>query len=176
MSIKPKHLLSLLQTGFTTIQVQFPADLPQGEVTASRHDRNSGQTVVGKVKDYTYKIMGPCSPGDTVVVDSPYSGLTCVKVISVDETPRIDLGADFTYKWVVQRVDTSAYKEMLEKEEAFTSQVEEVQRINQRDQLLRQYADAFPAGSPARDAFDKALKDFNPQLANSLTPIDQAVG
>ena len=84
MSIKPQHLLSLLQEGFTTIQVRFPAELTQGDVRdapIAREYRKGGRD---EVKDYTYKISGPVEVGDTVVVDSPYSGLTCVKVVGVE--------------------------------------------------------------------------------------------
>ncbi len=176
-ALKPKHLLSLLQSGFTTIQVQFPPDLVQGAAPAGieRHDRNSGITTrhaVPDAKQYTYKIEGSCEVGDTVIVDSPYSGLTCVKVVNVDDEPRIDLNAEFTYKWVVQRVDTSAYRERLDKEEAFLKQIEGVQRTAMRDQLLRQHAETFPVGSVAREEFDKAMNAFNPALAAQLKAVE----
>ena len=145
MTIKPRHLLSLLQTGFTTIKVKFADN--------SNHDNRPG-------KEYTYKIQGPCFAGDWVVVDSPANGLVVVRVMSVDEAPRIDLDAEYTYKWVVQRVDVTAYKDRLEKEKAFLVQVENAQRMAQRDVLLTQYAEAFPVGTPAGDAFAAAVKDF----------------
>lgn len=52
--------------------------------------------------------------GDTVVVDSPNSGFTCVKVVSVTETAD---SVDKASKWIVSKVDVAGYKERLEKAE-----------------------------------------------------------
>ena len=52
--------------------------------------------------------------GDTVVVDSPNSGFTCVKVVSMTETAeRVEKAT----KWIVSKVDVAGYKERLEKAE-----------------------------------------------------------
>lgn len=50
--------------------------------------------------------------GDTLVVDSPTSSYTCVKVVSVEETVE---SIEKATKWVVCKVDTAAYRERLEK-------------------------------------------------------------
>jgi len=50
--------------------------------------------------------------GDTLVVDAPTSGYTCVKVVSVEETVE---SIEKATKWVVCKVDTAAYRERLEK-------------------------------------------------------------
>ncbi len=169
-NVKPQHLLSLLQTDFTTIQVRFNADDMPGDIAlgAARTNRGSGVTTMPEPKLYTYKIRGKVAPGDTVVVESPFSGLTCVTVVSVDETPRLDLTASFTYKWVVQRVDKTEYLANLDKEEAFTLQIEGAQREMQRHALLTQYAQAFPEGTPARAAFDEAVRTMNPAVADQM--------
>jgi hypothetical protein len=52
--------------------------------------------------------------GDTVVVDSPNSGFTCVKVVSVTETAE---SVEKATKWIVSKVDVAGYKERLERAE-----------------------------------------------------------
>jgi hypothetical protein len=169
MSTQPHHLLSLLQTGFTTIKVRFPADLAPAS-THPAHSRTTGQPL-DQGQLYTYKHMGAVYVGDTVVVDSPHSGLCCVRVVEVDDTPRIDLSAKFVYKWTVQRVDKTEYLAMLDREEKFTGQVAELQRAQQRQALLMQHASAFPVGTPAREEFDRAVAEFNPALAAEMKTL-----
>lgn len=52
--------------------------------------------------------------GDTLVVDSPSNGFTCVTVVSVEETVESVTKAT---KWVVSKVDVAAYKERMQKAE-----------------------------------------------------------
>lgn len=98
--MKHRHLIALLQEGYTTIQVVFNDD------------------VRGRSKPYTYKapLSAGVEVGDRVVVDSPSNGLVVVEVVGTDKAPRIDLDADFTYKWIVQKVELKAYEEQLERE------------------------------------------------------------
>lgn len=174
MSVKPHHLLSLLQGDFVTIAVRFSPETVPVEQMHPRHNRqgnSTGDTLMASGKLYTYKHRGPVAVGDTVVVDSPGSGLVCVTVIEVHGTPQIDLDAGFTYKWTVQRVDKAEYLANLDREEKFAEQIAQAQRINQRHQLLHTYADAFPAGTPARAEFDRAVAEFNPRLADEMKAL-----
>jgi aminopeptidase N len=52
--------------------------------------------------------------GDTLVVDSPSNGFTCVTVMSVQETAD---SVEKATKWVVSKVDVAGYKERLERAE-----------------------------------------------------------
>jgi hypothetical protein len=52
--------------------------------------------------------------GDTLVVDSPNSGFTCVTVTSVEETAE---SVDKATKWIVSKVDVAGYKARLKKAE-----------------------------------------------------------
>lgn len=52
--------------------------------------------------------------GDTLVVDSPSSGFTCVTVTSVEETAEAISNAN---KWIVCKVDVAAYRERVKKAE-----------------------------------------------------------
>ena len=65
--MKHKHLLALLQSDYTTIEVTF--------------DQNG--------KRYTYKarLSEGIQEGDAVVVDSPSQGLVVVQVVAVHKVP-----------------------------------------------------------------------------------------
>ena len=102
-------LLTLLQEGYTTAQVCFDS-------------RCLGQT-------YTYKVpnsMGVAA-GDMLVVPAR-DAFQVVWVKSVDERPKIDVGAPFDLKWVVQKVDTRAFTDQMEREALALEQLEERQR------------------------------------------------
>jgi len=60
-------------------------------------------------KEYFYLCDGPIEEGSYVIVDSPYSGFTCVQVTSYHETQMT------ANKWIVDVVDTKAYEERMER-------------------------------------------------------------
>lgn len=103
------HLLALLQTGYTTVQVCFD-------------DNGKGQT-------YTYKAPTKMdiAVGDMLVVPARDTfSLGWVK--AVDKLPKIDVKAPFEYRWVVQKVDTSAFTDQTEREAQALEQLEDAQR------------------------------------------------
>lgn len=135
------HMLSLIQSGFTTIAVTYP----------------------GERRTYTYKakVSDGVRVGDTVVVDSPNSGLTLVEVVEVHTSPRIDLTATFKYKWIVQKVDRSGYDALLEQEAKFTEAMVEIERVKQRQEMRNAINLSLPEGTEARTLFDQAIKVIN---------------
>ena len=72
----------------------------------------------GAAKRYTYKVPADwdVKVDDTLVVDSPFDGYTCVKVVAVHEQVELDFDAVFKYKWAVQKVDDADYAARLEQE------------------------------------------------------------
>lgn len=136
-----KHLLALLQSGYTTIEVVF---------------NDNGV----KSKTYTYKarLEDNIQVGDRVVVDSPSKGMTVVEVTAVHKTAKIDLDAPFTYKWIVQKIDRAAYDETQAKEAEFLETMMEVERVHQRELLLGKFKDHLPEGSEARKMFESATQ------------------
>jgi hypothetical protein len=66
---------------------------------------------------YTYKTVSPVKEGDYVVVETPSTGFQVVKVVQVCKLHEVNLSSAYSYKWVVQVVDDSNYKELLEKEQ-----------------------------------------------------------
>jgi hypothetical protein len=65
-------------------------------------------------KTYAYSTdVEEIAVGDTVVVESPSSGFTCVKVTAIDES---DTAVTKATKWVVCKVDAETYKARVERE------------------------------------------------------------
>lgn len=93
-----QHLLALLQHGYTTVDVCFP--------------ENPGQR-------YTYKIPSKMAEGlepkHYLVVPSR-NEFKLVQVVEVHPTPRIDVKKPLALKWVVQRVDFTAYNDQTSRE------------------------------------------------------------
>lgn len=151
--INHNHILSLMQTGFTTINVTFDNNLTDADWSNRASNRNR------QVKGYTYKALveDNIQPGDTVIVESPQEGLVLVTVMSVDATPKIDLSAAFPYKWIVQKVNRARYDELLRQEDEFKEALVEVEREKQRETVLRDFQERLPEGSKARQMFDATI-------------------
>jgi hypothetical protein len=171
--MKQKHVLSLLQTGYTTVNVYFadhkeqrPA-APRGAAPApwaSEPAQAWQQPQAPAPRTYTYKTKDmDLKPGDRVIVESPQSntGLTIAVVHSIDPAPRIDVDADFDYKWIVQRVDMAPYNAILEAEAKFNDTLQEVERTHQREILLGKMTEHLPPNSQARTLFDAAVASFS---------------
>lgn len=179
--MKQKHLLSLLQQGMTTVQVTFlaprpgaktggmppPAPMPMapaGSWSPPRQTMPWEEAPPPAVQTYTYKApIGLLRAGDTVVVadaHSPY-GLALGNVHAVDPVARIDVDADFDYKWIVQRVDTTEYEQHVHEERNFADTMQAVEATRQREELMQTMANHLPQGSQAREQFDAAIAQFS---------------
>lgn len=155
MNINHNHILSLLQTGFTTIQVTFDLDM-DSEVDPVVRARNRNK----RVQEYTYKALESdnLKVGDYVIVDSPHSGLSVVMVTGVDAKPRIELDAPFSYKWIVQKVDRTRYDDLLQQEAQFKDALVEVERVKQREAVMKSFQEVLPEGSEARKLFESTIE------------------
>ena len=155
MNINHNHILSLLQTGFTTIAVtfDFEADASTDPVLRARNRNN-------RVQEYTYKALESdnIQVGDFVVVDSPSNGFTIVQVVRVDAKPRIELNAPFSYKWIVQKVDRTRYEELLKQEQQFNDALVEVERVKQREAVMESFQEVLPEGTEARKLFENTIE------------------
>lgn len=152
--IKHNHLLSLLQDGFTTINISFEVQGDYDDAQQRASNRNT------KRKTYTYKapITDNLNAGDLVVVESPQKGLVIVMVDSVDEEARIDLDAPFPYKWIVQKIDRTRYDAYAAQEENFRSALVEVERTKQREKVMKDFQESLPADSKAYKMFQDLAK------------------
>lgn len=152
--MKTKHIASLLQTGFTTVQVVF---------RASQHSIAATQYEAGRIpKPYTYKasLDDKLTTEDYVVVDTPTHGFVVAKVVGVDATPDLDLDADYDYKWIVQKVDPTKYQSNVAKEAAFNQAMQEVERARQRESIKMHFSEQFK-DSTLGSMFDQAVASLN---------------
>lgn len=88
---------------------------------------------------YTYKTLLPLEVDDFVVVDTPSKGFQVVQVREVLTPFEVDLNVPFSYKWVVQKIDTAHYTEVraMEKEvRVFVNKAKSKQAIEVAKALL----------------------------------------
>jgi len=134
--VKTSMLVTLLTEGFALLSVKFEKS----------------------EKSYHYKapLAWNIQEGDTVVVESPYSGYTCVKVTGVDNEPIIDVNAGYSYKWVVQKVDPSQYLAHGEKEKLFYKHLNRLRNKALAENELNRMREMV-AGTSAAKELDEAL-------------------
>lgn len=148
---KHQQLLNALLTGFTTVAVTF-------------YDHTG--------KRYTYKVPTSWNvqKGDSLVVDAPQTGMTCVLVQEVHSVPQLDDDADFQYKWAVQKVCRAEHDGQLAREKAFLAQMEVVEREHARRDVLAKVESALTGD--AKGTFQAAVEALNalPSEASSQAP------
>lgn len=161
--MKTKHLSALLQPNLTTVKVVFsnsdavpvPPTLKQeasfdifGNVEVSHQPwaasppppvQHRPSAKAQPVKGYVYKVLKDdgYKVGD-IAVALTERGMVLVTVVEVHETPELDLDADFDYKWLVQRVDTTRLAEQQQAEKNFQIAILEIERRKQRDRLKQE--------------------------------------
>lgn len=157
--MKHKHLYSLLDQTFTTVRVVFDS-VPRSKQKAPQAklvpplppfmDREYESE-----RGYVYKVPRTWNvqPQDHLIVLSP-SGLQIALVIHVDLEPDIDIDASFDYKWAVQKIDMAEFQSLTEREEQFQTTMLEVERVKQRESLVKSFMETLPEGSEARRLFE----------------------
>lgn len=133
--MNPKHIVSLLQGAYTTVEVRFEP--------------------VGKL--YTYKTRLKLVKGDWVIVVVNHV-VKVVEVVNVHAAPRIDFDAPYDYKWIVQKVDFANYNKILEEEEGIKHHLDTLDRLQKRSTLLEIFDKTYPTGSKARDYWLTKIK------------------
>lgn len=140
--MKNKHILTLLQENYTTVKVRFAE---------------------GNGKLYTYKAPNDLELKEFDIAVVYASGqYKVVTVMDVDVVPVLDLDAEYDYRWIVQKVDTDAYEERLEREKQFEQLLLQIERKKQqraiRDELIAGL-DKLPG---VKQELDTALRLLNP--------------
>lgn len=143
--MKQRHLISLLQNDYVTVKVVFQRP-DYAPITGSTNKR------------YTYKARLPIAKDDIAVVEVS-SRLAIVKVVEVNDVPQIDVDADYDYKWLVQRIDRTAYDNTVAVEKKFTEAMMAAEKAHQRLLLAQKFTDHLPIGSEARTLFDAAVAE-----------------
>ena len=142
--MKFHHLISLLQTNYTTIKVKFP--------------NGRGGT---SDKDYTYKVPldAKVQVEDYVVVDTSTTGYAIAQVVKVDESPDINLDAQYRYSWIIQKVELAAYYERREREQRINQQLFKLEQRKQQANIVEQFR-AMLRDSDLT-AFESVIKELN---------------
>lgn len=197
--MKQKHIYSLLDQSYTTVKVAFTDQvLPDGtydnpNVDLGEFDSGNGaaRTNLGQVRPtagknppwggdrgrgYTYKVPlhWNIKEGDTLIVLTERTGLKFVHVVSVDESPDIDVDDDFNYRWAVQKVDLTEFQELTLKEENFGRQMLEVERVKQRESVLNAFRESLPEGSAARALFEQTTASLTTPAPPQAPPAAPA--
>lgn len=182
--MKQKHMFSLLDQTFTTVHVQIHGDkapVPQKPRHVQRYERGDldPEALRGAhwtppapgVQLYTYKVPKHwgIKEGDLLVV--PTRGTVGFgNVVRVDLEPEIDVDADFTYQWAVQRVDFEMHNELVANEKKFADTLQEVERVKQRESLLESFRSSLPEGSAARALFEQTTASLAPPIPPQAPP------
>lgn len=165
--MKTSNVFMLFAKNFTTAHVVFPQDA--ANIVVQKHQpiragkihpwkvegADISDFVEGKVKTYTYLVDKSLKlvAGDRVLVDSPSKGLIVVYVAKVDDVAKVDLDASFDYKFIVQKVDTSAYDAILAQKLEFDDAIRAIEMERQREKLQEEYASRFETGTKAGKMF-----------------------
>ena len=149
--MKHRHTLSLMQDGFTTIHVKF-------------------RVSPGPIKTYTYKALysDNVKSGDSVVVKAVNGHFKIAVVEAVDDFPVLDLDADFDYKWIVQKVDSTEFDLREEREKEFGDTLRRLEQMKQRENLRKELLDI--AGEEGVLLFRNAISKLS---GNSEAEIDE---
>lgn len=190
--MKQRHLYSLLDQSYTTIMVVYPNTVAmpappptQSSIAAKRKPGDSvpawgalpqasapwAQDPHYEGKRYTYKVPRdtPVEVDDFVVVHSDKRGLHIARVVQVHPTPQIDVDASFDYKWIVQRIDRSAYQARLDAERVFADAMLDIERVRQREMMLNGFHENLPEGSEARKLFDTTIQSLGAPTVDHTT-------
>ncbi len=166
--MKQNHLLSLLQKDFVTIHVAFRSDIDAATNQPTQVAFDTSRKPRTDIKPRTYTYKAPITDGikadDFVVVDHPKGGPMVAMVYGVDTFADINPDADFEYKWIVCKVDRTAYEARQAREKEFLASMQHVEREAQRAELIEKFAKHLPEGSEARAKYNAAVASVNQPL------------
>lgn len=131
------YRVELFQDNFTTATAAFVAD--------------ENFTAAKNLKQYTYKVPSnmELKIGDIAVVKVG-TEFKCVTITDVHETPQIEYNNNsIDYKWIVSKVDTYAYNELLLQEKEIRHNLRMLSSRKQKQNILAQLQEEF--GSDVTD-------------------------
>lgn len=140
------HLIALLQTNFQTIGVKF----------------KDSRTGAPTEKEYTYKCPDSYEVvvGDEVIVESPYGGMVVVVVTRLDGYAGIDPSREYTYKWVVQKVDTTSYYARKTVEQEAFAAFQKAHRLAARDKAMQEIFSLLGDSEEVKTEVDSIVKSL----------------
>lgn len=114
--MKTHNIAALLMESCKTVSVTFEVNL-----------KNSTA--------YVYKTVLDLEFGDSVVVN--VSGkLKIATVTEIHKVPRLDMDSQLEYKWIIQKVDTTKYDELLKLESEFQDTLMEIVQQDLREKAI----------------------------------------
>jgi len=120
------HVLALLQKDYTTVNVTYEKNPLKPVGTIYKY----------KTRDLTLK------ENDMVLIPHPTSPeckVTAARVLSIDPEPLIDLDSNISYRWIVQKIDFTAYDLELSREEAAMKMIVNAEREAQKKKILESF-------------------------------------
>jgi cell fate regulator YaaT (PSP1 superfamily) len=141
------HLIALLQSNCHTIGVHF----------------KDSRTGAPTEKEYTYKRPDSMEleVGDEVIVESPYGVMVVVVVSRLDGYAAIDPSREYTYKWVVQKVEAAAYHARQEAEKEAFAAFRKARRLAARDKAMKEIMATLEGSTEALDEFNGIVKKLS---------------
>ncbi|MDH2998498.1 hypothetical protein A1D22_10845 [Pasteurellaceae bacterium LFhippo2] len=125
----------LLQKDFVTVGVIFENNLSIDKLLEEDYSFKKDLCV------YTYKAEANIGlkVGDFVVVHASNEA-KIVRVVEVHQFPK--LTDKFQYKWVIQKIDLTAYRKRLEEEKTISALLERLALLEQQNELLQRIQQA----------------------------------
>jgi hypothetical protein len=149
MSAKTNHIISLLQSGYTTIGCCFP----QIDGTIREGSRK-----------YTYKTTDLNLKVDDLVLVKTGNDLKVVKVMEVHATPQIDIDSSIHYTWIIQKIDTTHYDSLLKKEDEFAESLQAIEKEKRKAQMVADFKEFMP--KEAQPLLNQAIENLTGKETN----------
>ncbi len=114
---------------------------------------------------YTYKTKLDLVVGNKVVVivnnarSNNKDTYHVVTVVATHERFNIPVGSNISYRWIVQKVKETKYREQLQKEEAVLLVLKKAEQMSKEDSLVRSVVAGMP--DDVRKEYEAALKTFD---------------
>ncbi len=142
--------LHYLQRPFITVGAVFEDDISISEIL------NDSETAEYHGHCYTFKaeVDSGLAVGDYAVVHAQ-NALKIVKIVQVHAAPAIDINAKFEYKWVIQKIDFSAFKARHSEQKQIHEMLNALEIAERREALM----DRLNKMSDKDDGFKQVLKD-----------------
>lgn len=125
--------LHYLQKPFITVGAVFEDDIGINDIL---NDAATGDfEYQGFCYTFKAEIGSNFAVGDYAVVHAR-DELRIVKIVQVHDTPKIDINASFEYKWVIQKIDFTTFKERHSEQKRIDTLLNALQIAERKEALL----------------------------------------
>lgn len=151
-----------LQKPFITVGAVFEDDIGINDIINDTNDA----TLDYKGFCYTFKaeIDSDFQVGDYAVVHAR-DELKIVKIVQVHHTPKIDIHANFEYKWVIQKINFDAFKSRHQEQKRIDELLSALEIAERQKALLDRLNKLANENSAFKELMETVLDaDANPTL------------